>query len=379
MKTVFDRFDVAHLWAHQLQEQAHDKSGSFYFIDDTIYSYGAHFPIAQVVSYKNRKMYVFNTDYYSTSTARHCSVVRQCIPHKALTFHVSGCESPDVKNGLPRDFASAMNFIGEKLKGINKLLYRQKRARTYDYRDEIISAISEIANWINFWELSEPRKWLPSYLSDIKCMKRQPSVFQYWDESNYDTIKKECLLNDNDTSTGICLFSLINKIFDLTEANYIPKQVDKLLIKFFQKSSADQINASIKKAKIRYKRRLNILAKQALADSESKLKAWQCGEREEWYSGPEFREKYGFDTALRINNNHIETSKHITISFDEAHRLWFIIKAFDEGKEFRHDLALDLSDRKWKLDGYRNHVLFAGCHSIPFSECQRIADIMHWQ
>ena len=378
MKTVFNNTsDVAHLWAHQLQEEAHYKGHNFYFIDEVIYSYGSHYPIAQIVTFKGRKMYVLNTNYYSATTASHCSVVRQSIPHDALVFHVNGCVSPSVWNGLLCGYSSAMDFISKKLKEISTLLDKQKRARTYNYRGQIIGVISEIAKWIDFWSLAHRVKAY-AYPSRTGESKHYPSVFQYWKESNFDDIAKECGLNNSDASTRIHLFSLIAEIFDLSVVNYTEKQVDKLLAKFYGKNVANQINESIKRAEIRYKRKINRLAKQALAEGKEKLEAWHSGEGNSWHVG-EFYVECGWDTALRVNNDHIETSKHINLSFDEAHRLWLTIKAFEDGKQFQHDLALDLSGHKWRLDGYHNHILFAGCHAIPFSECQRIANIMQWQ
>lgn len=371
-------FDVAHLWAHQLQEEAHYRS-NFYFQGDTIYSYSSQYPIAKVVWYKGHKMYVVNTEYCSNTTTKHCAVVEQSIPGNALTFHVSGCVSSFVKNDLPCRFDLAMQFIAKKLNEINALLYKQSRARTCDYRHDIISIVSEIAKWIDFWKLDKPSKWLTHYFLDKKHTKRCPSAYKFWEESNYDGIKSQCRINDNDTSAYICLFSLLTEIFDLSVVNYNTGQVDKLLTKFFGEDCTNQINASIKKAKIRYKRKINRQKKLAIANENKKLGEWQSSERETWYVGSEFREKYGWDTALRIEDDHIETSKGIYLSFHEGHRLWLIVKAFEQGKQFQHDLAVDLSDHKWKLDNYNNHVLFAGCHSIPFSECQRIADIMHWE
>lgn len=49
-KKVFPRDTVAHLWAHQAQDEARDSSGNFYFTGPTIYSYGSHFAIAHILS-----------------------------------------------------------------------------------------------------------------------------------------------------------------------------------------------------------------------------------------------------------------------------------------------------------------------------------------
>ena len=40
---------VAHLWANKSQDSARESGGRFYFVGDTIYSYGSHFPIARHV------------------------------------------------------------------------------------------------------------------------------------------------------------------------------------------------------------------------------------------------------------------------------------------------------------------------------------------
>jgi hypothetical protein len=70
-----DNKQVAHLWANKSRERA--KGSSFYFEGDTIYSYGAHFPIARHL----RGVVLFTSKGYSSSTARHKSYVRNAINH----------------------------------------------------------------------------------------------------------------------------------------------------------------------------------------------------------------------------------------------------------------------------------------------------------
>ena len=86
----------------------------------------------------------------------------------------------------------------------------------------------------------------------------------------------------------------------------------------------------------------------------------------------------GWNAALRINGENITTSKGISISKEEAQRLWKTVQMIDKSGKFTREIALDIHGYKWKFDSYKNHVLHAGCHSIPFSECQLIANQMGW-
>jgi len=66
---------VAHLWANKSRSAA--KGSSFYFDGDTIYSYGAHFPIAR--HYKGVVLYTSRT--YSVTTAKHKGIVCSAMSH----------------------------------------------------------------------------------------------------------------------------------------------------------------------------------------------------------------------------------------------------------------------------------------------------------
>jgi hypothetical protein len=75
-----DQKKCAHAWAHGLVHAG--KSGNFYFIENTIYSYGAHFPIATLI----RNQVYFTLDHYKQTTAKHKCLVRSAISHKEIIF-----------------------------------------------------------------------------------------------------------------------------------------------------------------------------------------------------------------------------------------------------------------------------------------------------
>ncbi len=88
MKTVYKTSEIAHLWVNQTQSHARNPQGNLYFRDSTIYSYGAHFPIAQHVTNKRgEKGVLLTTAGYSPTTSRHVADVRHAI-HGATVIHV---------------------------------------------------------------------------------------------------------------------------------------------------------------------------------------------------------------------------------------------------------------------------------------------------
>lgn len=95
---------VAHLWANKSRESA--TGSSFYFRGDTIYSYGAHFPIAR--HYKG--VVLFTTRRHSVTTARHCSIARGAISHITVFTVENPMAEPskvDLKNYRVRIEAAA--------------------------------------------------------------------------------------------------------------------------------------------------------------------------------------------------------------------------------------------------------------------------------
>jgi dsDNA-binding SOS-regulon protein len=77
---------VAHLWASGSKQSG--KGSNFYFEGDTIFSYGAHFPIARRVT---EGFYLITESRYSHSTSRHISYTKRAIPSFAKVFSVKNC------------------------------------------------------------------------------------------------------------------------------------------------------------------------------------------------------------------------------------------------------------------------------------------------
>ena len=124
MKKVVNESTVAHLWAHQTQNEARKSNGSFYFHNRTIYSYGSHFPIA-VIDKEDPNIVYFTTRTYSNTTAGHISTARSAVSHKTLVY----CKHP--KAAEENDHEANMDDFEYKAKEIAKSLPRSRKPEIY--------------------------------------------------------------------------------------------------------------------------------------------------------------------------------------------------------------------------------------------------------
>jgi len=379
--------DVAHLWAHQLQESAY--CGNLYFEGDTIYSYGSHFPISRIVyNSRGEKAYIFNENTYSSSTSQHQNWVLGAIPHAATLFYTHGCLTPEVFEGTNACHNNAMKVVAQKISDIIDFMGKQRRARTVDHRSSIIDYCKFIRRWIAFWDLDKRQKWLPYRYYSKAAAKMRPTVFDFFTlPSRIDRAKYAEAFDCKEVEVDAIFscFDLFNKAGFFTSEMLefsAYSAIDDIIAEYFKIENDDAVKARNTQIQAAHKRRLRNERKIELRKSEKTLAEWHKNDARSWFPDFVFFEIYGWHTALRLSSSQdhqvIETSKGITINIEEGLRLWRIVKSFENGAQFRHDLALDINGTKWRLDRYENHILFAGCHAIHFSECERIAKQLNW-
>jgi hypothetical protein len=96
-RTVFFNDMVAHVWANRSQQEGRNRQGNFYFVGDSIFSYGSHYEIARHVERKGRRAILFNNAGSTITTERNKRLVRRAIPAGVPVFHV------DSFDATPRD------------------------------------------------------------------------------------------------------------------------------------------------------------------------------------------------------------------------------------------------------------------------------------
>lgn len=144
MKHVFsDGSQVAHLWAHQSQQNARNSGGNFYFDGETIYSYGGHFPIARV--YNGKVLFTLRT--YSNTTAKHIRMVSHACSHMEKVY------MQNVISGAPDKYQHEKNL----LYWANQIQFnidRLTRARKKEiYLNAIAREQSEMRAYCDFFKI----------------------------------------------------------------------------------------------------------------------------------------------------------------------------------------------------------------------------------
>ena len=93
MKKVFQNTsEVVHVFAQQSQSEGRNQSGSIYFRDNKIYSYGSHYLLGEFI---NSETIIINDFGYSVTTSKHISELINATIHYnrfwLTLFSFQGC------------------------------------------------------------------------------------------------------------------------------------------------------------------------------------------------------------------------------------------------------------------------------------------------
>ena len=97
---------------------------------------------------------------------------------------------------------------------------------------------------------------------------------------------------------------------------------------------------------------------------------------EQWRAGHDVR-NYFEVTALRIKDDEIQTTRGARIPLDHAVKFWGLIKSWhDKGIQYVKDHhSINLGH--YTVNRFDGQTLTVGCHSIPYSEIESIANQLH--
>lgn len=377
---------AAHLWAHQIQESAHNGS-SLYFEGKNIYSFGRHFRCASIeINQRGESAYLVTTRTYSKTTAKHMKRVRDAIPCDAQIFHtwreVSLCKGRLSES----DYLEAAYYIVDQVERIGECLDAQRRSRSLDYRNEVKDHLRDIGHWIDFWGLDKRQKsvegkWLMPVLEKLASANGKVR-HRYWHVSRKDS----SFTTDKSRYQELFLDLLVRSLFHASDSGeseqrvsqlFIDRTGDPLLWEHLEQRRQTQEEANRRREETRARRRAEQWARWQKENEERQRVARMTFEekKELWYSGELsnacFSVPYGldFNALLRVRNGRIETSKGIRVEAEEAARLWRLVERFHQNEaNFRRDLVHDANHNQWTINAYQNDILTAGCHRISYEE-----------
>lgn len=347
---------VAHLWANEKKESA--RGSNFFFEGKSIYSYDYHFEAGRIVRNKRGgKAYLVNNEYRSTSTSMHLRCIYNAIPTGSKVFPVGYNMSDD----------GSMAFITSRLEFIKEVIEKYKKARTSLFYRDVWGVFRNLMDYIEFFNMGTPKSLLKKSANDWLGTKHELSRKSDKEKCKYVRELKhvfEVLLNHQ----ALGILGTINVIVDEicgegTWAEYVAR------CQRWEDSQAK------KEALIFEKRRKE--KEDRKKKFEEQIEMWKSGKILGLYPHY-YLEDDQPNVWLRIKNGIIETSKNIKIERAEAERLWKLIKLFHNGGKFQHDMALDITGHKWKINSYKNDILVVGCHRIAYSEMKGIARQLGW-
>jgi hypothetical protein len=254
----------------------------------------------------------------------------------------------------------SMAFITSRLELIKEVIEKYKKVRTsMSYRD-VWGVFRSLMDYIEFFNMGTPKSLLKKSANTWIGTKHELSYESDKIKSEYvHELKRvfEVLLNHQALETLGTTNVIVDEICgEGTWAEYVAR------CQRWEDSQAK------KKALIKEDRKKKF---------EEQIEMWKSGEIPELYLHY-YLEDDQPNVWLRIKNGIIETSGNIKIKRTEAERLWELIKFFHNGGKFQHDMVLDTTGHKWKINSYENDLLVAGCHRIAYNEMESIAKQLGW-
>ena len=146
--------EVAHYWANKVQTSG--KACNMFYNNETIYSYGHHFPIAKHI---NNNLILFTSKGYSISTSKHLGITRSAIPSEIEVLTVPNIEIYNDRSNKGLHIDNIKHFINE----IKLNFGKSERARKYKEM-YLRNGLANINNMKRYLELFKVKSKLPSGL-----------------------------------------------------------------------------------------------------------------------------------------------------------------------------------------------------------------------
>lgn len=320
--------DVAHAWAHQTRESMNYTNHNMYFYGSTIYSYGSHFPIAQM--YPDLGVILHTTRDYSNSTTKHKNHVWRAID-KTQWEVIEVHSVKDIEVGLKYRGTHETN-IGKIVEEVTELINKQKRARAYSFYIRLVR---------------DRIQTLDRYIELFRCKTVAKDMLK----------KKYFHLNSEQKEV---LDQILNHRQDFTD------EIDQ--IETDAKKRADEWDA--KEAE-----RLERKRQREAERNRERVEKWKRGE----YHG-HLWSLHGNSDLLRMRNGLVETSKGVKIEPNEAQQLWRLVEAVMESGEDR-----DFNHGQIKVGNHysvnritKHGDLRAGCHFLSGEVIKEFVEAQGW-
>lgn len=414
IKTVFSRYEeVAHLWAHQQQEEG--KCRSLYFQGRSIYSYGGHFEIARITrDLHGNELILFNNNSYSRTTEVHKHAVRMAIPRH---MPVIGLPSGDYMQELYREkgeyilteyvYGLMLKLMRHYCEEFVRLIGLRKRARVNDYHSELCATLACLRNVYLTYGLyggQKMRVYAPKSRT-YRVIKSEP-IIDYMlspikNSSNYwpaDTIINGKLPMGGES------FYILKHLVDMGFMNVVTKdggrptfeqesvgskkEIDELCLRILGEEESEKKSYKERLDKVR-KELEKSREKEARAKEkyyEEQLNKWLQGEDIPLHRLYTYRDKYTYTRLEDTDSGKVVvTSRGMSLSIEMVKRVYSLITNVKNGLkkgetwECKGSIQITTLDkREWEVNSIDySGELVAGCHIVSFKEASRIINLIN--
>lgn len=337
-KQVFRSEQIAHLWAHQTQDGARNAQGNFYFVRETIFSYGSHFPIAtHVKGVSGERAILITNQKYSVTTAKQVREVRSAIPPDVPVFEVY---TPGNAASSEFDMAHVANRT-HALVEISRLVREAKSAkgRKGSLCVQAHRAVMELEAYCAFFGLELPTaEELPKIPLELRAAHDEVTKqYQALNAKREERHRKERVQRE------------------AAEAAWFAETEER---QQWKREGLSKWEAESRERSKGY---------------EEKLELWLQGRNVSLYDG-----YFGIrarETQLRVIGDQVETTRGASFPLSHARKGYALVKAVVARGE------------GWERNGHTCHLghyqidridadgtVYAGCHVVTLGAIERIAD-----
>lgn len=313
LKHVYKAAELSHIFFHQEEHGINwgKNNSNMSFRGNNIYSFTT---IIGTADFK-KKIFLFRSAYYSSSTSKHQNCVNQAIPEDWVVYRWKDW----------RNFSNYKAFIQENLeylKETKEKLYTCVKYIPYNYYGSYINHVTDFCNDLECTNL------LPKFLEDAKQYEWTPEDILMAEIKTW-AVKNE-LLGSYESKKKKYLNPVLKA---LVEERYSKNQNDKELA------------------------RLKAIEEKAATELE-KLEKWLNGGNESYF--------YDIPIHLRLHKGQVQTTKGITIPLEHCRLLY---------KKFRNCIA---TNTEYFTNGHSIHVGVYTVNSIQRRLRTKQSNTLEW-
>lgn len=369
----YSHYDIAHAWANDLDSCHGYCSHSMSHSDGCLYSYST--VIGQRIERPGQSpLWLVQNDNYSSSTGKHQSYMRNAmtggpvvdVSKYGFKYGWSGIYTGSMSQSI---FNLCVDFI-IKFYNLLKLIPNSSSIKSEDIQSpahEINTLIKETG--CTTWKKIAARDWGTKVDRTRAIQLRKLTVALERGGMSIPELVV-AVFGTKAWAKHVALTLPQQKARETRRAKQIPgyKPID------FNSVETFDFEAEVKAARERQRREDN----KNIANALKRKADWLAGKAYSidayGLSAKGYQKLFdGGNVALRIHDGVVQTSKGISIPFDECARLWLLIQRWhNNNAEFHRDVC-HATANGWVISSFQNDIMTAGCHSIAYSEMARIA------